>query len=110
MSFFVGQRCWRGHSLPSDFFCLCAEVLKARSVCNDRMSCVAQVNVLTGMAEMVTRSLEKDWVAKQRRESAKLLLAADLKVCPPSDPSFRALPSSLAIFTLVWHQSSGCAG
>ena len=32
------------------------------------------------MAEMVTRSLEKDWVAKQRRESAKLLLAADLKV------------------------------
>jgi len=36
--------------------------------------------VLTGMAEMVTRSLEKDWVAKQRRESAKLLLAADLKV------------------------------
>ncbi len=37
--------------------------------------------MLTGMAEMVTRSLEKDWVAKQRRESAKLLLAADLKVC-----------------------------
>ena len=40
----------------------------------------AQVNVLTGMAEMVTRSLEKDWIAKQRRESAKLLLAVDLKV------------------------------
>lgn len=41
---------------------------------------MAQVNVLTGMAEMVTRSIEKDWIAKQRRESAKLLLSADLKV------------------------------
>ena len=48
---------------------------------------LAQVNVLTGMAEMVTRSLEKDWIVKQRRESTKLLLSADLKVLPPTQLS-----------------------
>ena len=36
--------------------------------------------MLTGMAEMVTRSIEKDWVADRRRESAKMLLSSDLKV------------------------------
>jgi hypothetical protein len=41
---------------------------------------IVQVNVLTGMAEMVTRSIEKDWIADRRRRSAKMLLSADVKV------------------------------
>ena len=49
----------------------------------------AQVNILVGMAEMVVRSLEKDWVTEQRRASAKLTMPEDLKVraCLPVKPS-----------------------
>ena len=80
--------------------CCCAN-LRASAAPQTENGCTAlddgmrvlQVNVLTGMAEMVTRSLEKDWIADRRRRSAKMLLSADVKV----------VADRLFVLTIVLH-------